>query len=198
METNSETQSLSMIVQVNADMEMPVCKHIFVSPWPEIDSSMDDAYNDDYEHCDAPKELRLFVDEDQTPPELRAMVLNSLASTEETCSGSEHPRGPIDRSDDLRAIQIPERNRFPQGISENSSSYSSDSPSTSTHSLSASTNLDSNSSESVSSYGPRKANLSTFLLSATNLFGVLKHAIKDPSPVDKIAESTSRQNFNSS
>ena len=198
MERNSNIQNLSVMVRANGEMALPNCEDIFVSPWPEIDPSPDDASNGDYEQYDAPRELLLLLDEEQTAPEVREIVLNSLARTEEVVSASEDPSGPNELSDGLRAIEIPETSESSQQVPDSRRSQSFYSLSTSTHSLSTSTSPDSNNSEDVTGYGPKKVKLSTLLSSATHLFGSVKQAITESSSADKVTLPRSPHSTNSS
>jgi IBR domain, a half RING-finger domain len=185
-----------MIIKVNGEMEVPSAQDDLVSSWPGIDISLDDAAadDDDYEQHDPPKELLLLPGEEQTPPEVRDLVLNSL-NRAEIVSGSEDPSGPNDTPDDLRAIEIPQRSESSsQAIPESGGSNSSHSPSTSTLSFSMSTNSNTNTSEDVSRHGARKAGFSALLSSAATLFGSVKPATKGSSLTNKTAEPDALRN----
>jgi hypothetical protein len=81
----------------------------YILPWPAMEGLMDDANKVDYEQYPPPKELFLLLDEAETPPEIREIVLRSTSQK----------RPPLDfRNSRLQKmiLQIPRWSKPPKAV----------------------------------------------------------------------------------
>lgn len=165
-----------------------------LSPWPKMDMTVDDTFNLDVEQYDQPPELRLLLDEKQTPAEVRDILLNSLqVPGEEVVSGSQDPNFADDQIQNPKIEEGSGNGESSRSLLRSSSEYQGHSPSTSTTSLSLSTVPTAGSSDDSIRQGSRKPALSALVSSTANFFESVKHAMKD-SPTDKKGKSaTSRK-----
>ncbi len=183
MEGGAETPKCRVSIIVTG--EMPGAQGPFMSTWPEMETTPDDASNADYGQYAPPKELRILLDETQAPPEIRDIVLNSLDRPEGLVSGSEEPKSAKIPSAVARVVSIPGTSESSQVAAVGSHSDQSHSRSASITSLSLSTSRTTNDSDDGVRHTTKKATLSALLSSATNLIGSVKHAIKDSSTTEK-------------
>lgn len=177
---------------------MPGEQHPLISPWPAIEAPVDGASNIDYEQYQPPKELFLLLDKDETPPEIRNIVLSSINKPEKAVSDSEKPKTLEDPSANPEVVGIPQSSESSQVTRVASRPDQSHSRSVSTASLSLSTSRTTNGSDDGTRLGSKKATLSALLSSTTNLIGSVKQAIKNPSTAERHAVSETSQKVHKS
>jgi hypothetical protein len=161
----------------------------FVSTWPELETSLDDASDVNYEHHNPPGELLLLLDEGQTPPEIRDIVRSSLKRPKEVVSESSETKATENSSSNPKIVDN-SNTRGPSSVtSEGSSSDQSHSPSGSNTSLVLSTSRTTNSSNEAGRPVSKKAALSAFFSSKASLIGCVTHLTMDPLLPEKNAGS---------
>jgi hypothetical protein len=182
---DSGTPECQVSVLVSGAISCTQCP--FVAPWPELETSLDDASDVNYEQHNQPGELLLLHDEAQTPPEIRDIVRSSLKTPKEVVSESsetkatENPSSKPETVENLNA-------RGPYSVtSEYSSSEQSHSPSGSNTSLALSTSRTTNSSNEAGRPVSKKAALSAFFSSKVSLIGLVTHLTMDPLLLEKNA-----------
>jgi hypothetical protein len=183
MEGDADEPECQVLIMVNGEAA-PAAKDSLVSPWPEMEISIDNASNEvDYERIDRMKELHLLLDEGETPPEIRDIVLTSLKRPEEVVSTSAE----LDTRNENLELPKASAALSVQEQPSSSPSHRSHSPSASMTSFSLSTSPATNTSDDGARYMAKKAKLSALLASTTSLIGTVKSALKDSSLADKKA-----------
>ncbi|ERF69518.1 hypothetical protein EPUS_01847 [Endocarpon pusillum Z07020] len=173
----------------------PDAEDPLVSPWLEMAVSLvaeeegddDNAVDIDHEQHHPPQELYLLLDEGQTPPPIRDIVLNSLNIPEDAVPVSEMPQASEEPPSDPYVEEIPDSRGALQVTPVGSPSDMSHSPSTSTTSSSLSTSPTTNGSVDGARSGSNKSIFSALLSSRTNIIGPMKQAMKDRPSIGKSA-----------
>jgi len=147
----------------------------YILPWPAMEGF---AYP-------LPKELFLLLDKTQTSLEIRNIVLSSVNKAEKATAGFEELETPEDGFANPKMVEISQSSESSSVMTVASPSDQSHSRSTSSGSLSLHINQNTNSNESGTRLGLKKATLSTFFSSTTNLIGCVKQAMKSPSTAEK-------------
>jgi hypothetical protein len=187
MEGDADEPECQVLIMVNGEAA-PTAKDSLVSSWPEMEISIDNASNDvDYERIDQMKELHLLLDEWETPPEIRDIVLTSLNRPEEVVSASSELDTRNENQELPKASAALGSSGGVQEQPSSSPSHRSHSPSASITSFSLSTGPTTNTSDDVARYMAKKARLSALLASTTSLIGTVKSTLKDSSLADKKA-----------
>jgi hypothetical protein len=168
-----------------------------VSSWPESDLSLDRSQDTDYEQHEPPKELTLFLSEEQTPPEIRDIVLRSLERQQQPEAQNGEPSAPNDSTENGTVVATADNEALSADPSTTNAPDIS-SPSASSTSLSLSTSPTTNSSEEGTRHGSKKATLSAILSTTTNLIGLVKHALQDSSSSGKAEGSESSRKLRKS
>lgn len=182
MEGDADEPECQVLIMVNGEAA-PAAKDSLVSPWPEMEISIDNASNDvDYERIDRMKELHL-LDEGETPPEIRDIVLTSLKRPEEVVSTSAE----LDTRNENPELPKASAALSVQEQPSSSPSHRSHSPSALMTSFSLSTGPATNTRDDGARYMAKKARLAALLASTTSLIGNVKSALKDSSLADKKA-----------
>ncbi|KAF7509194.1 hypothetical protein GJ744_008254 [Endocarpon pusillum] len=154
----------------------------------EEDDDDDDAVDIDHEQHHPPQELHLLLDEVQTPPPIRDIVLNSLnRPAEDAVSESEMPPASEEPPTDPHVEEIPDSRGALQLVPVGSPSDMSHSPSTSTTSSSLSTSPTTNGSVDGARSGSNKSIFFALLSSRKNIMGPMKQAMKDRPSIGKSA-----------
>jgi hypothetical protein len=183
MERQAETSQCPVSVMVHRDILDEDAA--LVSPWPELEGSVEDASNVNYEQFEeAPQELSLLLDASQTPPEIQNIVLNSLNKPEEAINKSGAQQTSEDPSPNPSSVELPGSREVIQVTPPDSLLDRSHSPTISNATPSLSTSRTTESSDESDRHGFKKATLSNLLSSTTNLIGSMKNALKDSSPIE--------------
>jgi hypothetical protein len=153
---------------INTGGGMRIVQQAYILPWPAMEAFADDATNLDYQQYPHPEELFLLLDKAQAHPETRNIV-----------------QTPDDGLANSKMVEISQSSESSPVIAVVSPSDQSHSRSTSSASPSLHTNQTTNSSDSGNRLGFKKATLSTFFSSTTNLIGCVKQAMKSPLTVEK-------------
>jgi hypothetical protein len=157
----------------------------YILPWPAMEGLMDDANKVDYEQYPPPKELFLLLDEAETPPEIRDIVLRSVNKPEKAATGFQELKAPEDDFADPKMVETSQSSGSSPVMTVVSHSDQSQSRSTSSASLSLHTSGTIQDSDGGTRQGFKKVKLSTFFSSTTNIIGCVKQAMKGPSTAER-------------